>query len=124
MTIKEHTIKVTMYGIANCDTIKKAKKWLDSHSIEYHFHDYKKRGIDESTVTNAIQQFGIDTVVNKRGTTYRKLSDEEKSTLDGSNVISLLSANTSMIKRPILTADEHILVGFNANDYAALFNVE
>lgn len=124
MTIKENTIKVTMYGIANCDTIKKAKKWLDSHSIEYQFHDYKKLGIDAPTVTKAIQQFGVDTVVNKRGTTYRKLSDEEKSNLDESNAVSLLSANTSMIKRPILTADDNILVGFNANDYAALFDVK
>ncbi len=113
-----------MFGIANCDTVKKAKKWLEQHAIEYTFHDYKKLGVDEAVINHAIKCFGIDVVVNKRGTTYRKLSDHEKSNINESNVLALLTEHTSMIKRPILTIGEEILIGFDAEKYTKAFHID
>ncbi len=112
-----------MYGIANCDTIKKAKKWLTDNNIEFDFHDYKKQGVDKSLLQKAIAEQGIDTVVNKRGTTYRKLSDVQKQNLDESNVIDLLVEQPSMIKRPILVHNTQLLVGFNAPQYQECFGL-
>ncbi|WP_089140098.1 ArsC family reductase [Vibrio rumoiensis] len=111
---------ITMYGIPNCDTIKKAKKWLDANGVEYHFHDYRKEGIDTELVSLFCQQFGWETVVNKRGTTYRQLTDEKKNTLNAENALLLLVENPAMIKRPILLTDTAALIGFKAADYETL----
>ena len=118
---------LTMYGIPNCDTIKKAKKWLDTAGEQYTFHDYKKLGVDIEVLEKAINATGVDTVVNKRGTTFRKLSDEEKSILSLENgdihtIITLLSQNPSVIKRPILRKHtpnntSEFLVGFKDIHY-------
>lgn len=110
---------ITMYGIPNCDTIKKAKKWLEAEGIEYHFHDYRKSGIDAELVALFCQKFGWEAVVNKRGTTYRQLSDEQKKTLNQDNAISLLIENPAMIKRPILLTESTAIIGFKAADYEA-----
>ncbi|WP_395342912.1 ArsC family reductase [Ningiella sp. W23] len=109
---------LTMYGIANCDTVKRAKKWLKAHSIEYQFHDYKKASVDEAFLLDMIATHGVDTIVNKRGTTYRKLSDEQKSSLNAQSAVALLKDNTSMIKRPILITQNSSLVGFSEDAYA------
>ena len=114
----------TMYGIANCDTIKKAKKWLSEHNIAFDFHDYKKQAPDTEVLNKAIQTHGIETVLNKRGTTYRKLSDAEKENINESTVIQALSEHSSMIKRPILVHKQHILVGFNEAQYKECFNLD
>lgn len=111
-----------MYGIANCDTIKKAKLWLETNGIAYEFHDYKKQGADSSILQQALNQFGSDTVMNKRGTTYRKLSDEQKEAINENTIVSVLSENTSMIKRPILVHKGKLIIGFKADTYAAFFN--
>lgn len=114
---------LTMYGIPNCDTIKKAKKWLESEGIEYQFHDYRKNGIDQELVTTFFDKFTWETVVNKRGTTYRQLSDEQKSNLDQQVALTLLIEQPAMIKRPILLGDlagsgkPIALIGFKAAQY-------
>lgn len=114
----------TMYGIANCDTIKKAKRWLDQHNIEYQFHDYKKHGVDTVALANTIETFGLEKVVNKRGTTYRKLSDEQKQSITGDAALDLLCEHSSMIKRPILVSGDKTLLGFSEDNYKELFGVE
>ena len=113
----------TMYGIANCDTIKKAKKWLSTNNIAFNFHDYKKQGADLDALTKAISQEGIEVIVNKRGTTYRALSEEQKSAINEDTAIAILSENTSMIKRPILIHNGELIVGFKDNAYRAFFDL-
>ncbi len=110
---------LTMYGIPNCDTIKKAKKWLETQGIEYQFHDYRKDGIDEGMVSQFCQKFGWEAVLNKRGTTYRQLSDEQKNTLNEQSAQALLIEQPAMIKRPILLSDSVALIGFKAAEYEA-----
>ncbi|WP_114765201.1 ArsC family reductase [Vibrio rhodolitus] len=112
---------ITMYGIPNCDTIKKAKKWLDAENIGYEFHDYRKQGIDENLVNAFCQALGWENVLNKRGTTYRQLSQEQKDTLNQETVIALLIEQPAMIKRPILLVDNQYHIGFKADQYAAIF---
>ncbi len=110
---------ITLYGIPNCDTIKKARNWLDAHNHPYQFHDYRKQGISAELVTSFCQLFGWETVLNKRGTTYRQLSDEQKASLNQETVIELLVQYPAIIKRPILLADNSALaeIGFKAEQY-------
>ncbi len=110
-----------MYGIPNCDTIKKAKKWLETESIAYDFHDYRKQGIDKSMVETFCHQIGWKQVLNKRGTTYRQLSQEQKDTLNEQTAIELLIEYPAMIKRPILLVEKHYHIGFNAEQYQNIF---
>ena len=95
---------ITIYGIKSCSTMKKAFTKLDELGVNYNFHDYKKQGIDKESVQRWVNELGIDKVLNKRGTTWRKLSDEQKQAADSDvdNAIDLLIENTSMIKRPIV----------------------
>ncbi|MEX2366574.1 MAG: ArsC family reductase, partial [Pseudohongiellaceae bacterium] len=93
---------ITLYGIANCDTVKKARRWLDQHGLEYRFHDYKKLGIDSDTLHSWCKQFGYEQVLNRRGTTWRKLPDSDKQNLDQDRAIRIMLAHTSAIRRPIL----------------------
>jgi len=123
---------IKMYGIPNCDTIKKAKKWLKTHNIEYTFHDYKKDGVDSDVLKQSIHATAVDQVVNKRGTTYRKLSESQQQQLseDEPNidyVIELLCQHPSMIKRPILVKKigeqkASYILGFSESSYQALFD--
>lgn len=111
---------VQMYGIPNCDTIKKARKWLEAEGIEYDFHDYKKVGADSEKVAGWIADKGVAIVLNKRGTTFRKLSEEEKSAADDpENAAKLLVDNPSMIKRPVIEHAGGILVGFQPDEWAS-----
>ena len=111
----------TMYGIANCDTIKKAKNWLTSNDIAFEFHDYKKLGVPQDVIEKAIALHGVDVVVNKRGTTYRKLDDHTKQNINETNAVALLSEHASMIKRPILINNDTLLIGFKTEQYEAEF---
>lgn len=115
-------MNVIMFGIPNCDTIKKAKKWLDSHNITYQFHDYRKQGIDQALVSRFCQSLGWETVLNKRGTTYRQLSDEQKQSLNENSAIELMVELPAMIKRPILLVDEQLHIGFKPEQYANIFS--
>ncbi len=110
-----------IYGIKNCDTVKKSLKWLDAENIGYTFHDFKKEAPTADLVNGWVEALGVDLVLNKRGTTWRKLNDGDKAkadTLDGA--VALLVANSSMIKRPVIVGDGHMSVGFTPDVQAAL----
>ena len=107
------------YGIPNCDTVKKARTWLDANGLEYTFHDYKKEGADAGKLAAWIEAKGVDTVLNRRGTTFRKLSDEQKADIDAAKAVALLKDNPSMIKRPIVEHDGGLLVGFKDDEWDA-----
>ncbi len=109
---------VTMYGIKNCDTIKKARAWLDEHAIAYDFHDYKTAGVDSTRLARWIAAEGWETVLNRAGTTFRKLPDADKASLDADKASALMVAQPSMIKRPVLEHPGGILIGFASERYA------
>ncbi|NAX17846.1 MULTISPECIES: ArsC family reductase [unclassified Vibrio] len=113
---------ITMYGIPNCDTIKKARKWLEAAGVDYQFHDYRKQGIDAELVAQFCQALGWENVLNKRGTTFRQLTHSQKESLDAHNAVTLLVEQPAMIKRPILLVDTHYHLGFNAQQYATIFS--
>lgn len=123
---------LTIYGIKSCSTMKKAFTKLDELGVSYDFHDYKKQGIDKESVQRWVNELGIDKVLNKRGTTWRKLSDEQKQAADANidTAIDLLIENTSMIKRPIVEgqlADKNngqliLLCGFDAAEFDKIFS--
>ncbi len=112
----------TMYGIPNCDTIKKARKWLEAESIEFQFHDYRKQGIDAELVKEFCLSLGWENVLNKRGTTFRQLSQEQKDLLNETTAIALLVEQPAMIKRPIVRYEGKLYLGFKAADYASIFS--
>lgn len=110
-----------IYGIKNCDTMKKAFAWLDEHGVAYQFHDYKKSGIDSARLHAWSKAIGWKTLVNTRGTTWRKLSPEEQAIDTQSAAVQLMQAHTSLIRRPVLeTANGQLLVGFDPKLYASL----
>ena len=111
---------LTVYGIKNCDTMKKAMAWLTDHNIDFTFHDYRKDGIDEAWLSALVQQVDINVLVNKRGTTYRQLSDEQKQNLNSDTIVPLLLTQPAMIKRPLLIQDTLIEFGFKAARYHQL----
>lgn len=110
---------ITMYGIKNCDTIKKARAWLDSHAVAYEFHDYKTAGIDRARLEKWCEQLGWEAVLNRAGTTFRKLPDADKEGLTTRKALALMLAQPSMIKRPILDTGRKLLLGFKPEEYAA-----
>ena len=105
-------MSTTLYGIANCDTIKKAKKWLAEHNIDFVFHDYRKDGISAAFLTTAESALGWEVMLNKRGTTYRQLDDADKTNLDKEKALSLLETHPAMVKRPILLHNGTFHIGF------------
>jgi arsenate reductase len=109
---------VTMYGIKNCDTIKKARAWLDGNAIAYDFHDYKTAGVDAASLARWIAAAGWETVLNRAGTTFRKVADADKAGLDAARATALMLAQPSMIKRPVLEYPGGILIGFVPERYA------
>lgn len=112
---------VTIYGIKNCDTMKKARTWLDTKGIAYTFHDYKAEGIDEKSLKRFVDALGWETVLNRAGTTFRALPDEDKKDLDAKKAIALMLAQPSMIKRPMLDRDGALTAGFKPDIYETLF---
>lgn len=115
-------MSVTVYGIPNCDTVKKARTWLDQHSIAYTFHDYKKQGADAERIAGWVELAGWDVVLNRRGTTFRGLPDADKTGIDAVKAVSIMAANPSCIKRPVVEYSGGILVGFNAEAWAKAFS--
>lgn len=115
-------MSIEVYGIPNCDTVKKARQWLDAHGVEYAFHDYKKEGADPERLRTWIAAEGVDTVLNRRGTTFRKLSDAEKTDIDEAKAVTLLQQHPSMIKRPVVEYPGGLLVGFKEDEWAAAFS--
>jgi arsenate reductase len=112
---------ITIYGIKNCDTMKKARAFLDKRGVAYEFHDYKTQGIERTKLDGWAKKAGWETLLNRAGTTFRKLPDKDKEGLTEKKAIALMLAQPSMIKRPVLEAGGgRILVGFKPDDYAAL----
>ena len=110
---------IAMYGIRNCDTIKKARAWLDARGAAYDFHDYKISGIDEAQLRAWAAELGWEKLLNRAGTTFRKLPDADKAGIDEDKAIALMLAQPSMIKRPILDLGERRLVGFGEDEWSA-----
>jgi len=110
---------LTLYGIPNCDTVKKARAWLDARGTAYAFHDYKKAGVDEGDLRRWIDALGWETVLNRAGTTFRKLPDAAKTDMGADKAVALMLAQPSMIKRPIVEGDGALLVGFKPEAWEA-----
>ena len=119
---KEIAALVTVYGIKNCDTIKKARNWLSDNGIDYRFHDFRADGIDAATIEQWIAQAGWETVLNRRGTTWRKLGTSIQEATNSDNVAALLVEHPAMIKRPVLDVEGVINIGFKADQYQTIFN--
>jgi len=93
---------LTLYGISNCDTMKKTRQWLDSHDVSYYFHDYKKAGLDPALAQTLVEALPVETLINKRGTTWRKLSDEEQAMPEQGETAALINRHPSLVRRPVL----------------------
>ena len=111
----------TLYGIPNCDTVKKARMWLGERGVAYAFHDYKKAGIDRTSLERWCDEHGWEVVLNRAGTTFRKLPDAERADLDQDRAVALMLAQPSMIKRPVLDLGDRRIVGFKPEIYEAAF---
>ena len=112
---------VVIHGIRNCDTMKKARAWLEERGIAHDFHDYKLAGIDRATLETWARQVGWEALLNRAGTTFRKLPEAEREGLDAPRAIALMLAQPSMIRRPVLARDGVLTLGFKAEDYARVF---
>jgi arsenate reductase len=119
----EHSVasSITIYGIKNCDTMKKARSWLDERNVAYDFHDYKTAGIERKRLEGWAKDVGWEALLNRAGTTFRKLSDSEKDNLTEKKAIALMLAQPSMIKRPVVDMGGRLLVGFKLDIYAKEF---
>ena len=115
-------MSITVYGIPNCDTVKKARGWLDGLGLDYRFHDYKKSGVDQRKLREWVEARGWETILNRSGTTFRKLPDEERNGLDAETSIGVMSTHPSAIKRPIVEYDHEdgsgLLVGFDPQEWS------
>ena len=110
---------ITLYGIPNCDTVKKARTYLDGRGIAYHFHNYKKAGVETADLKRWAEEIGWEKLLNKAGTTFKKLPDIDKTGIDEGKAIALMLANPSMIKRPVVEGGRALLVGFQSEIYDA-----
>jgi arsenate reductase len=118
---REATVTI-LYGIKNCDTMKKARAWLEQHGVAYEFHDYKVAGIDRARLERWSSQVGWEVLLNRAGTTFRKLPDSDRQGLNAGKAIALMLRQPSMIKRPVLEFDGRLLIGFKPDSYATELN--
>jgi Spx/MgsR family transcriptional regulator len=114
-------VSVTIYGIKNCDTMKKARTWLDGHGVAHAFHDYKLAGIDRAHLERWADLVGWEVLLNRAGTTFRKLDETARADIDRAKALDLMQAQPSLIKRPVLEQDGRITVGFKPETYSTLF---
>lgn len=112
--------EIKMYGIANCDTVKKARVWMEKNGVNYVFHDYKKSGITEDKLEEWLLQVDLETLLNKRGTTFRALPDIIKANINETSAIKLMKDNPSMIKRPVIEGGSELIVGYSQAEFSAL----
>ena len=111
-----------LYGIKNCDTVKKARRWLDEHGVAYRFHDFRADGVDDERLTRWTRQLGWETLLNRRGTTWRGLPQAQRDTVsDAASAVAAMRTHPALIKHPVLEIDDAVHVGFSADDFAALF---
>ncbi len=113
-------MNVKLFGIPNCDTMKKARRWLDDNGVAYEFHDYKKLGVPEKELKRWVKEVGWEALLNKRGTTWRKLDDKTKNNIDEASAIKIMLDNPSIIKRPVIESEKVLLVGFDTSEYSKL----
>ena len=113
---------VTLYGIPNCDMVKKAKAWLNDHNVEFEFHDYRKQGLDKEKLQSMVAVLGWETMLNRRGTTWRTLPESLKEQIDLESAISIMLDNPAIIKRPIMARDDQLHLGFSAAQYQEIFS--
>lgn len=113
--------KIAIYGIKNCDTMKKARVWLDEHGVSYAFHDYKAEGVDRASLERWSKEVGWEVLLNRAGTTFRKLSEADRENITEKKAIALMLAQPSMIKRPVLDLDGKLIVGFKPEIYEKMF---
>ena len=109
----------TLHGIPNCDTVKKARSWLDARGVAYRFHDYRKAGVPEAALRGWVARLGWERLLNRSGTTFRKLSEAERADLDAERAVALMLAHPSAIRRPVLVRGETLLVGFDPDAWTA-----
>jgi len=114
---------ITLYGIPNCDTVKKAKKWLEANAIEYRFHDFRNDGLSTDDLNTWCDALGWENVLNKRSTSWRGLSDEQKSDLDQSKAVALMAELPTLVRRPVLSQKDQYKVGFKDADYQSFFQL-
>ncbi|MFK4818690.1 ArsC family reductase [Ochrobactrum quorumnocens] len=114
-------MSVTIYGIKNCDTMKKARTWLEDHGIDYTFHDYKKEGLDAATLDRFLKDIEWEKLLNRAGTTFRKLPDGERQNVDAAKARELMLVQPSMVKRPVLDKAGKLTVGFKPDQYEMFF---
>ncbi|MFC5068450.1 ArsC family reductase [Flaviflagellibacter deserti] len=112
-------MSITIYGIKNCDTMKKARAWLDERGVTYRFHDYKSEGLDAATLAGWVKELGWEVLLNRSGTTFRALPEADKQDLDAKKAQALMLAQPNMVKRPVLDVNGRLTVGFKPEIYAA-----
>lgn len=110
----------TLYGIKNCDTVKKARTWLETHGIAYRFHDFRSDGLDKDLLNIWLAQLSADTLINKRSTTWKQLTSDEQARINAGDVIEICLNNPTLIKRPVLALEESVQVGFSDKQYSSL----
>jgi Spx/MgsR family transcriptional regulator len=113
---------VTLYGISSCDTIRKAKTWLEARGIEFEFHDYRKQGLEQRLLQSMVTELGWETMLNRRGTTWRTLPDTVRDHIDQASAIRVMMDNPAIIKRPVLATDNQLHVGFSDRQYQEIFS--
>jgi Spx/MgsR family transcriptional regulator len=112
-------LTITLYGSPNCDTVKKARKWLEARGVAYAFHDYKKQGADPERIAGWVRRAGWEKVLNRAGTTFRKLPETDREAIDENKAVALMAAHPSTIKRPVVEHPGGLLVGFKEPEWAA-----
>jgi arsenate reductase len=110
-------VPITIHGIKNCDTMKKARAWLEAHGVAHDFHDYKAKGIDSGTLKEWAKKVGWEKLLNRSGTTFRKLPEAEKESLTETRALELMAEQPSMIRRPVLALGDRLVVGFDSGEY-------
>ena len=114
--------RVTLYGIANCDTVKKARNWLDRHQVEFDFHDYRKQGLDRSLLQSMESALGWEAMLNRRGTTWRRLPESLRQEMNRATALDVMLENPAIIRRPILSRNDQLIIGFNEHRYQEIFS--
>lgn len=114
---------VTLFGIKNCDTVKKARRWLDEHGVDYRFHDFRADGIEEAAVSAWLDELGWETLINKRSTTWKELDAAERDAMDDSRALQAILAQPTLIKRPLLDTGHERHTGFKPAQYQQIFKI-